>query len=186
MIVDAICVQADVERLPLPEASADAVISSSFWEHIAPDRKPAMLEEFRRILKPGGLLVFVYDVATDNPLIASYRRKEPDLYQSLFIDGDGHVGYQGCEENDHIFERAGYSLVRSLSYERSPLLSPSVWSKFAQWPGVRGRVGQMLCTLGYKPLLFSYQALLRLIDISVGRLMPARWGRIALTVARKT
>lgn len=43
--------------LPLPSATADAVTLLAVIEHIAPARRPALLREIRRILKPGGIFV---------------------------------------------------------------------------------------------------------------------------------
>jgi SAM-dependent methyltransferase len=79
--------------IPLPDESVDAVVSAYFWEHIPPAVKPAILQECWRILRPGGKIVFLYDVETDNPLIEKYKQRDRSLYEKLFIDGDGHLGY---------------------------------------------------------------------------------------------
>jgi ubiquinone/menaquinone biosynthesis C-methylase UbiE len=68
-----LCLKADNLRA-IPDGSIDAVISSYFWEHIAPNSKPALLDEIYRILRPDGRVVFVCDVATANPLISWSRR----------------------------------------------------------------------------------------------------------------
>lgn len=47
-------VQASVAKLPLPDASADLIVSFETIEHL--HQQEAMLAEFRRVLAPGGLL----------------------------------------------------------------------------------------------------------------------------------
>jgi protein-tyrosine-phosphatase len=58
---------ATIDRLPLPDASADCVISNCVI-NLAPD-KPAVFWEIARVLKPGGRLA-VSDIALKKPLPA--------------------------------------------------------------------------------------------------------------------
>ncbi len=53
---DATFAAADVAALPLPDASADAVLLLDLLEHI--ESVPAALAEAARVLRPGGLVVF--------------------------------------------------------------------------------------------------------------------------------
>lgn len=71
--------QATIDRLPLPDASVDCVISNCVI-NLAPD-KPAVFREIVRVLKPGGRLA-VSDIALKQPLPA-------ELGQDL-------MAYVGC------------------------------------------------------------------------------------------
>jgi SAM-dependent methyltransferase len=53
-LTNAVFVNAGIERLPLPDASADLVISNGVF-NLCPD-KPAVLAEAYRLLRPGGRL----------------------------------------------------------------------------------------------------------------------------------
>ncbi len=70
---------ATIDRLPLPDASVDCVISNCVI-NLAPD-KPAVFREIARVLKPGGRLA-VSDIALKQPL-------PPDLANDL-------MAYVGC------------------------------------------------------------------------------------------
>lgn len=178
------CVQA-ADLAAIPDASLDAVISSYFWEHMPADVKERLSADIKRVLKPGGHIVFVYDVETRNPLIAWIRGRRPDLYKKLFIDGDGHLGYEPIAVNEQRFVRHGFELIRSNPMERTPLQSTSVYKKMEQWDGAPRAIARLTAFLDWKPFAKPYWALLRLIDETVGRLFPRAWGRIAVTVARK-
>jgi ubiquinone/menaquinone biosynthesis C-methylase UbiE len=71
--------QATIDKLPLPAASADCVISNCVI-NLAPD-KPAVFREIARVLKPGGRLA-VSDIALKRPL-------PPEIGQDL-------MAYVGC------------------------------------------------------------------------------------------
>ena len=48
---------ADLARLPLPDACIDLIMSRSVFEHLADPQ--AVYKEFRRVLRPGGAVVFL-------------------------------------------------------------------------------------------------------------------------------
>lgn len=181
------CIQADASRgIPLEDGSVDAAASSFFWEHIPAGDKRVILAELRRVLRARGKIVFLYDVETDNPLVASMRRMRPALYEAEFIERDGHLGYQTPGQNKEIFESEGFRIVEHLGLERSPLQATTVWAKMRKWPQPFAAAGSVLSHMDdSRASLFSYIAVLRTIDETVGRALPDSWSRMALTVCEK-
>lgn len=171
--------------IPLPDNSVDAVVSSYFWEHIPPSLKPHILQECRRVLKPGGKIVFLYDVETKNPIISRYKRKNMTLYKKLFIEGDGHYGYQSPAENSAIFEEAGFRIIKHQGMEKTWLQSASAYTKLAQFGTVEKRLFVWASLLGKKPYFYPYTALMRLIDTLICPFMPVTWARMDLVVCKK-
>jgi len=55
--------QADLRRLPFDENSFDVVYCISVLEHT--DSYPQILDEFRRVLRPGGMLINTFDIGLD-------------------------------------------------------------------------------------------------------------------------
>jgi SAM-dependent methyltransferase len=179
-------VQADAAAcIPLPDNSVDAVVSSYFWEHIPPSVKPRILDECKRILKPGGKIVFLYDVETENPLIRRYKNANRGLYDKLFIEGDGHFGYQRPQENLAIFEKAGLAVVKHHGMEKTWLQGASVYIKLEQFGGALRRLFAWASRLGEYPVYYPYTAIVRLIDALICPWLPADWARIDLVVCRK-
>ena len=94
--------QATIDKLPLPDASVDCVISNCVI-NLAPD-KPAVFREVARVLKPGGRLA-VSDIALKKPLPA-------EIGQDL-------MAYVGCiagaiplEDYERGLRAAGFSHVQ--------------------------------------------------------------------------
>jgi SAM-dependent methyltransferase len=67
---------ASADALPFPDASADTVVSTLVLCSV-PDQAAA-LAEIRRVLRPGGALLFLEHVRSDDPVLASKQdRGEP-------------------------------------------------------------------------------------------------------------
>jgi SAM-dependent methyltransferase len=180
-------VQADASAcLPLPDGSVDAVVSSYFWEHISPEVKPAILRECERILRPGGKIIFLYDVETENSLIRRYRTKDRALYYRLFIEGDGHLGYQRPSDNIALFRAAGFRVIEQRGMEKTWLQSPSTYAKLEQFGGRFSTILGLGRRLGQSPWFYPYTALLRFADSLIGPLLRDDLARIELVVCEKT
>lgn len=94
--------KATIDKLPLPDASVDCVISNCVI-NLAPD-KPAVFREIARVLKPGGRLA-VSDIALKKPLPAEI--------------GQDVMAYVGCiagavliEEYRRQLAEAGFAAVQ--------------------------------------------------------------------------
>lgn len=179
-------VHCDATHMPLGNSSVDGVVSSCLFEHLNRKRKSALLREAHRVLRPGGKLVFFYDIETDNPVVSSYRWRLPDVYQAQFLDQDGHVGYESIEANRQHFEAAGFGILREVFHERTPILSASVWQKLSQWPGWRGFAAGAMRIVMSGPARLPSLAALMTIDATVGKLLPRRYARCMTTVAQKS
>jgi SAM-dependent methyltransferase len=68
-----------VEEAGLPTDSFDRVVAISVVEHIPPDDIVTLLDEIRRVLKPGGLFVMTLDLFLD---VAPFTDKDANKYGS--------------------------------------------------------------------------------------------------------
>lgn len=179
-------VQTDASHcIPLADGTVDAVVSSYFWEHMSPVMKGDVLRECSRILRPGGKIIFIHDVQTESPLIRSFRARAPELYQRLFLDGDGHVGYESPVENIEGFRRAGFDALFDQGMEKTWIQSTSVYAKLAEFPGRFRWLFARLAKLENGWSFIPYTLLKRLVDTFVAPLLPREWARIQLVVAQK-
>ena len=108
----------EIERLPVPDASADAVISNCVI-NLLPDKRPAFAEAFR-ILRPGGRLI-VSDIVSARPLPEEF--KTPERWTACLAGAIPEVDYLG------IIEQVGFSGIEVLErrgYEGADLFSVTV------------------------------------------------------------
>jgi len=178
-------VQADlVEGIPLPDGSVDAIVSSYVWEHIPPEIKPRALEECARILRPGGKLVFLYDVESDNPVYRRMKTRDPALYQEVLIDREGHLGWESADDNSGHFRAAGFHEIETRGKEKL-FFSPMMYDKVKEWGGGLERLGDLGLKLTHGLVFQLYNAFIRAFDESIGRMLPRSWSRVAVSVCEK-
>jgi arsenite methyltransferase len=113
-------VRSDLDRLDLPDTSADAVISNCTINH-APD-KAAVYREIGRILKPGGRFV-VADVIADEALPDSVRN-DPAAWAACYGGAIPEAEYLGA------IRAAGFATIqvleRSDPYEKGGVIVRSL------------------------------------------------------------
>jgi ubiquinone/menaquinone biosynthesis C-methylase UbiE len=64
-------IEAPADRLPLPDGTADTVVSTHVLCTV--DDVPATLAEIARVLRPGGRLLFAEHVRSDDPKLARWQ-----------------------------------------------------------------------------------------------------------------
>jgi ubiquinone/menaquinone biosynthesis C-methylase UbiE len=98
-------IEAGAERLPLPDGQFDTVVSTLVLCTVADP--PRALHEIWRVLKPGGQLLFIEHVRSDEPKLAKWQDR---------LNGINRIIAHGCNCNRatlDAIEQAGFA-IRSL------------------------------------------------------------------------
>jgi len=107
------------------------------------------------------------------------------LFKEVLIDREGHLGWQTVEDNRTLFEANGFRVVEDLGRETTPLISAAMYDKVAQWLGWMRPVARVVERLSRPPWFHFYNGALRVLDATLGRLLPLSWSRIVITVCEK-
>jgi ubiquinone/menaquinone biosynthesis C-methylase UbiE len=172
-------------KLPLKSSSMDLVVSSFFWEHIELSEKENCLKEIHRVLKPNGKVVFLFDVETKNPLINYCKKKNAKKYNDLFIDGDKHIGYESILENNRRFKNQGFKITTLLGCEKTFFQSWSTFNKLSKFNNVSEFFYKLFSIRYLNFLYYPYTFFLRLVDETIGKILPINWSRTVLVVLDK-
>ena len=99
-------VDASLERLPMPDASFDAVVSTLVLCSVP--RLDRALEEIRRVLRPGGRFVFIEHVAAeDRPRRLKWQHRVEPVWKR--VSGNCHL----TRRTGQAIETAGFDIVRN-------------------------------------------------------------------------
>jgi ubiquinone/menaquinone biosynthesis C-methylase UbiE len=101
-----------VERLPFPDNSFDAVLSSLMMHHLPDDVKRQGLAEIRRVLKPGGCLVIVDFKRPESHLGRAFLPAMLHRSMPVGVQDLGallkETGFEGIEFSDTQIKTFGY------------------------------------------------------------------------------
>ena len=94
---------ADATAMDFHDDQFDVVVSIETFEHIPPEKALQFLEEFRRVLKPGGTLV----ISTPNHDIYSQISRTPDHINELNVDDFEALLCRVFKECEPYYQRKG-------------------------------------------------------------------------------
>ncbi len=98
-------VVADIgERLPFDDGAAELVYASHLLEHFATDRVPDLLAEWRRVLRPGGVLLIA---VPDLEAIASVLISREDWFTPPHDPWIGAI--YGGQKDEYDFHKTGFT-----------------------------------------------------------------------------
>lgn len=116
-------IRSQVERLPLANRSVDAVVSIWMFEHLPEKQFVATLREIKRVLRPGGRLIFFADMDSSKPIIR-WAKGFPEEYVRNHIDPVGHHGLRSLRYTKFLLQREGFVENETIAVNKSSLLQP--------------------------------------------------------------
>jgi SAM-dependent methyltransferase len=149
--------QADALRLPVRDASVEAVAFSSVLHHV--DDRPRALAEAHRALAPGGL-VFAFDPNLHHPAMLLFRHPSSPLYRAEGVSPNERPLAPATLRRDFAnagFDRVGQRCVSDIPYRQvavGPLNALLPLYNRADWlwekSGLGRWLGSFVVTWGWK------------------------------------
>jgi SAM-dependent methyltransferase len=177
-------INADVLEIDFCPSSFDAVVASCFFEHLTVEQKVKLINSIHRWLRPGGTIVLLFDTESNNPFFR-WLRRYPRLYQTQFVDHDGHVGLQSPSTNRAYFTAAGFRHSAGIGLNRTVQHLPVYtwmrpYGRHSLLIRVLSRIASVVESITVTHRLFT--ASVHLFDLTVGRLFPESWSRLYVGV----
>lgn len=177
--------QASALELPLASETFDAVVSAYFWEHIEPSARPQLLSEVARVLKPGGRVVFLFDVLSNNPLYRIFRR-DASKFREDFVENDRHYGLEPATKNLQRFANAGFEVLAMHLANKSLVQHLPVYSWGRNYGRAARAAAAVARTISSSAVASkAYTASVTLFDDMIERFLPKDWARIMLVALEK-
>ncbi len=181
-------IQGSVFKMPFPDSSYDLITSCYAFEHFKPCDKKVLIEEFGRVVKPGGKVVMLFDCDNDN-LLFRWIKKNPQLYKERFIELDHHYGLQKASENLRLFEDGGFKILKYRAFNKTVFQHLSVFGwiePYGSFSKLAGLTCKIALYLGqHRTTSLAYQAFVTLLDDVVEKFLPLDHARLLLVVAER-
>jgi sarcosine/dimethylglycine N-methyltransferase len=147
-------IEGDVMRVPLPDASADVVVSQEALLHV-PDKARTLAEAFR-ILKPGGRIAFTDWIA---------HRPISDADKELMWQGMAVADLYNLQTYAELFKKTGFTvgLVEDLTADWGIILK----QRLAMYIKLRAETQQAGTPAGHDAFYESYVRFVNLVNEAV-------------------
>ena len=181
---------ASLLELPYEDNTFDVVASVDVLEHIPADVKNLALREMMRVLKDGGRMLHVLDLASQKPL-HKWAEKYPELFDTYFIEQMGHYGLETAGDAIRRFKSLGLIPIAIEPTNRTIVQHPENYAwQFDNEYLTHSRRVKFLTSLSYfirrhKILKYGFAGFYQLIwTRSFEKLFPIDWS-FNLAVALK-
>ena len=143
--------EGNVQSVPLPDASQDAVVSQEALLHV-PDLAPAFAEAYR-ILKPGGRFAFT------NWII---HRTLSDAERQLLWDGMAAASLLSIESQCDLLRTAGFAIEQMT--DETDAWGPILAERLRMYEALRGEAEKAGTPAGHNAFYRSYVLIVRLVQ----------------------
>lgn len=107
-------IRTELLKAALPDRSYDVVLMLAVLEHFERGSVAAVMEEIRRILKPGGLLIMTTPTPLSRPVLEFLAFR---LHLISEREIRGHRHYYGRDEMESLARQAKFDIVRAAPFQ---------------------------------------------------------------------